>query len=146
MAIDENGKYSEYTIGLILQYMIKKEFQKCVEELLSDTTKLGKFQDVIERHLKLKNLDDIRGKLVALKTDGNLDKFFGNKEGVKDEASKKKKTPAKTPTEKDYNKMLKDIENLNLGINTAKLFTHDEEGNIDGVKPLFNQLKKALRG
>ena len=35
--------------------------------------------------------------------------------------------------------------NLNLGIDTARLFTQDEEGNIK-VTELFNQLKKALRG
>ena len=249
MATDKNGKYSPYIIGLILQYMIKKEFQNCAEEL-SDTTKLRKFQNFIEKHLEL---DDIRDKLVALKKDGDLKKFFGhkleivplanckvaadtnyyevgdtieltitpdkgfvfekaptikntagikilsidkddennsysitfiiqqvpedaleilgklvekkdeeektkntavdannkeevNKEDVKDEAPKKKKTLAKTPIEKDYNKMLKDIKSLGLRIDTTKLFTHDEEGNINGVTPLFNQLKKVLKG
>ena len=227
MATNKNGKYSPYTIGLIVQYMIKKEFQNCAEEL-SDTTELRKFQNFIEKHLKL---DDIRDKLVALKKDGDLDKFFKNKlkitpldncevvpdvdyydvsdtikltitpdkgfvfekaptikntagikilgvdkddennsynitfivqqvleddleisgklvekKDVKDEAPKEKKTQAKTPIEKDYNKILKDIENLNLGINTAKLFTTpDEKGNIKATE-LFKQLKKALRG
>lgn len=249
MATDKNGKYSPYTIGLIIQYMIKKEFQNCAEEL-SDTNTLRKFQKFIENHLEL---DDIRDKLVALKKDGDLKKFFGhkleiaplanckvaadtnyyeagdtieltitpdegfvfekaptiknaagikildvnkddennsysitfmvqqvledaleilgklikkkdeeektkntavdannkeevNKEDVKDEAPKEKKTPAKTPIEKDYNKILKDIKSLGLRIDTTKLFTHDEEGNINGVTPLFKQLKKALRG
>ena len=249
MATDKNGKYSPYTIGLILQYMIKKEFQNCTKEL-SDTNTLRKFQKFIEKHLEL---DDIQDKLVTLKKDGDLKKFFGhkleiaplanckvvadanyyevsdtieltitpdkgfvfekaptikntagikilsidkddennsysitfmvqqvleealeilgklvekkdeeektkstavdannkeevNKEDVKDEAPKGKKTPTKTPIEKDYNKMLKDIKSLGLRIDTTKLFTHDEEGNINGVTPLFNQLKKALRG
>lgn len=249
MATDKNGKYSPYTIGLILQYMIKKEFQNCAKEL-SDTDTLRKFQKFIEKHLEL---DDIQDKLVTLKKDGDLKKFFGhkleiapltnckvatdanyyevgdsieltitpdkgfvfektpaikntadikilsvdkddennsynitfmvqqvledaleilgklvekkdeeektkntavdannkeevNKEDVKDEAPKEKKTPAKTPIEKDYNKILKDIKSLGLRIDTTKLFTHDEEGNINGVTPLFNQLKKALRG
>lgn len=249
MATDKNGKYSPYTIGLILQYMIKKEFQNCAEKL-SDTNTLRKFQKFIEKHLEL---DDIRDKLVALKKDGDLKKFFGhkleitplanckvvadadyyetgdtieltitpddgfvfekaptikdatgikilsvdeddkdnsynitfivhkvlenaleilgklvgkkdeeektkntaadvntkkevNKEDVKDEASEEKKTPAKTPIEKDYDKMLKDIKGLGLRIDTTKLFTHDEEGNINGVTPLFKQLKKALKG
>ena len=78
MATDKNGKYSPYTIGLILQYMIKKEFQNCAGEL-SDPTELRKFQNFIEKHLKLKKLDDIRDKLVTLKKDGNLKKFFGHK-------------------------------------------------------------------
>ena len=147
MATNKNGKYSPYTIGLILQYMIKKEFQKCAEEL-SDTTKLRKFQDFIEKHLKLKKLDDIKDKLVALKTDGNLDKFFGNKEDVKDETPKEKKTAKSTRIQPkiDYKKVLNDIENLNLGIDTKKLFIRDEEGNIKGVRSLFNQLKKVLKG
>lgn len=227
MATDKNGKYSPYIIGLILQYMIKKEFQNCAEKL-SDTNTLRKFQKFIEKHLEL---DDIRDELVALKKDGDLKKFFGHKleiaplanckvatdadyyeagdtieltitpdkgfvfgkaptikntagikilgvdkddennsynitfivqqvledaleilgklvekKDVKDKAPKEKKTPAKTPIEKDYNKMLKDIKSLGLRIDTTKLFTHDEEGNINGVTPLFNQLKKALRG
>ena len=249
MATDKNGKYSPYTIGLIVQYMIKKEFQNCAKEL-SDTNTLRKFQKFIEKHLEL---DDIQDKLLTLKKDGDVKKFFGhkleiaplanckvvadanyyevsdtieltitpdkgfvfekaptiknaagikilsvdedeennsynitfmvqqvledaleilgklvekkdeeektkntavdannkkevNKEDVKDEAPKEKKTPAKTPIEKDYNKMLKDIKSLGLRIDTTKLFTHDEEGNINGVTPLFNQLKKALRG
>lgn len=249
MATDKNGKYSPYTIGLIVQYMIKKEFQNCAKEL-SDADTLRKFQKFIEKHLEL---DDIQDKLLTLKKDGDLKKFFGhkleiaplanckvvadanyyevsdtieltitpdkgfvfekaptiknaadikilsvdedeennsynitfmvqqvledaleilgklvekkdeeektkntavdannkeevNKEDVKDEAPKEKKTPAKTPIEKDYNKMLKDIKSLGLRIDTTKLFTHDEEGNINGVTPLFNQLKKALRG
>lgn len=249
MATDKNGKYSPYTIGLIVQYMIKKEFQNCAEKL-SDTNTLRKFQKFIEKHLEL---DDIQDKLVALKKDGDLKKFFGhkleiaplanckvvadtnyyevgdtieltitpdegfvfekaptikdatgikilsvdedeennsynitfivqqvledvleilgklvekkdeeektkntavdannkeevNKEDVKDEAPKEKKTPTKTPIEKDYNKMLKDIKSLGLRIDTTKLFTHDEEGNINGVTPLFNQLKKVLKG
>ena len=145
MAIDKNGKYSEYTIGLIVQYMIKKEFQNCAKEL-SDPNTFWKFQDFIKKHLKL---DDIQDKLVTLKKDGELEKFFGpNKEDVKDEAPKEKKTVKSTRTQPktDYKKVLNDIKNLNLGIDTTKLFTQDEEGNINGVKPLFNQLKKALRG
>ncbi len=78
MATDKNGKYSPYTIGLIVQYMIKKEFQNCAKDL-SDTTELRKFQKFIEKYLKLKKLDDIKDKLVALKKDGNLDNFFKNK-------------------------------------------------------------------
>lgn len=227
MATDKNGKHSPYIIGLILQYMIKKEFQNCAKEL-SDTNTLRKFQKFMEKHLEL---DDIRDKLVALKKDGDLKKFFGHKleiaplanckvatdanyyevgdsieltitpdkgfvfekaptikntvgikilsvdkddennsynitfivqqvledaleilgklvekKDVKDEAPKEKKTPAKTPIEKDYNKMLKDIKSLGLRIDTTKLFTRDEEGNINGVTPLFNQLKKILKG
>ena len=46
----------------------------------------------------------------------------------------------------DYEEVLKSIENLNLGIDTKKLFIRDEEGNIKGVKPLFNQLKNVLKG
>lgn len=232
MATDKNGKYSPYTIGLILQYMIKKEFQKCAEKLLSDTTKLRKFQGVIEKHLKLKNLDDIQDKLVTLKKDGDLKKFFGHKleiaplancevvpdvdyydvsdtikltitpdkgfvfekaptikntagikilgvdedeennsynitfmvqqvleddleilgklvekKDVKDEAPKKKKTvkPTGTQPKTDYEEVRKDIENLNLGIDTARLFTPDGKGNIKATE-LFKQLKKALRG
>lgn len=258
MATDKNGKYSPYTIGLIIQYMIKKEFQNCAEEL-RDTNTLRKFQKFIEKHLEL---DDIRDKLVTLKKDGNLKKFFGhklevvplanckvvtntdyyevgdtieltvtpdegfvfektpaikdasgikilsidkndednsynitfivhkvlendleilgklvgkkdekektknttvdvnnkevvNKEDVKDEAPKKKNvkmsakkvpTTPKTPVKKDYNKMLKDLRGLGLRIDTTKLFTRDEAGNINGVTPLFKQLKKTLRG
>lgn len=249
MATDKNGKYSPYTIGLIVQYMIKKEFQNCAEKL-SDTNALRKFQKFIEKHLEL---DDIQDKLVALKKDGDLKKFFGhkleiaplanckvvadtnyyevgdtieltitpdegfvfekaptikdaagikilsvdeddehnsynitfivqqvledaleilgklvkkkdeeektkntavdannkeevNKEDVKNEAPEGKKTAKKTSVEKDYNKILKDIKGLGLRIDTTKLFTHDEEGNINGVTPLFNQLKKVLKG
>ena len=145
MATDKNGEYSPYTIGLILQYMIKKEFQKCAEELLSNTTKLRKFQEFIEKHLEL---DDIQDKLVTLKKDGDLENFFGpNKEGVKDEAPKKKTTvkSARMQPKTDYKKVLKDIENLNLGIDTKRLFISDEEGNIK-VTDLFKQLKRVLRG
>lgn len=231
MATDKNGKYSPYTIGLILQYMIKKEFQKCAKEL-SDPTNLRKFQGVIEKHLKLKNLDDIRGKLVTLKKYGDLDKFFKNKlkitpldncevvpdvdyydvsdtikltitpdkgfvfekaptikdatgikilsvdkddesnsynitfmvqqvleddleilgklvekKDVKDEAPKKEKTvkSARTQPKTDYKQVLNAIKNLNLGIDTKRLFTADGEGNIKATD-LFKQLKKALRG